>query len=83
LKRSNPLNESQKKNQEFSDRPPSPSVSNTESQNTAGSATQVSSEPPSLKEKHKSGQKRAPEEEPTTVSEYFFGDIFIEVDETE
>jgi transcription factor TFIIIB component B'' len=43
----------------------------------------VSSEPPSLKEKHKSGQKRAPEEEPTTVSEYFFGDIFIEVDETE
>lgn len=31
----------------------------------------------------KGGQNRVPEEEPTTVSEYFFNDIFIEVDETE
>ncbi|XP_040852047.1 transcription factor TFIIIB component B'' homolog [Ochotona curzoniae] len=30
-----------------------------------------------------SGQHAAPAEEPTTVSEYFFNDIFIEVDEAE
>ncbi|XP_045421786.1 transcription factor TFIIIB component B'' homolog isoform X3 [Lemur catta] len=79
LKRSNPFSESQKKNQESSDLLPSPSVVvNNHSENIGCSTTQ-----PSLKEGCKSGQNRAPEEEPTTVSEYFFGDIFIEVDETE
>uniref|UniRef100_A0A5F7ZQL4 B double prime 1, subunit of RNA polymerase III transcription initiation factor IIIB n=1 Tax=Macaca mulatta TaxID=9544 RepID=A0A5F7ZQL4_MACMU len=83
LKRSNPFNESQKKNQDSSDPLPSPSVINTQSKNISSSATQVSCDQPLLKEGHKSAQKRAPQGEPTTVSEYFFNDIFIEVDETE
>lgn len=41
LKRSNPLSESQKKIQESSDQPPSPSVVDTQSENTGSSATQV------------------------------------------
>ncbi|XP_050649486.1 transcription factor TFIIIB component B'' homolog isoform X10 [Macaca thibetana thibetana] len=83
LKRSNPFNESQKKNQDSSHPLPSPSVINTQSKNISSSATQVSCDQPLLKEGHKSAQKRAPQGEPTTVSEYFFNDIFIEVDETE
>ncbi|XP_032704786.1 transcription factor TFIIIB component B'' homolog isoform X5 [Lontra canadensis] len=83
LKRSNPLSESQKKIQESSDQPPSPSVVDTQSENTGSSATQASCDRPLPKEECKSSQNRVPEEEPTTVSEYFFGDIFIEVDETE
>ncbi|XP_023366629.1 transcription factor TFIIIB component B'' homolog [Otolemur garnettii] len=83
LKRSNPFSESQKKNQESSDLLPSPSVINNHSENIGCLATQVSSGQPSLKEACKSGQKRRREEEPTTVSEYFFSDIFIEVDEKE
>ncbi|XP_053445085.1 transcription factor TFIIIB component B'' homolog isoform X2 [Nycticebus coucang] len=83
LKRSNPFSESQKKNQESSDLLPSPSVVNNHSENIGCSATQVSSGQPSLKEACKGGQKQRREEEPTTVSEYFFSDIFIEVDEKE
>ncbi|XP_077923340.1 transcription factor TFIIIB component B'' homolog [Halichoerus grypus] len=83
LKRSNPLTESQKKIQESSDQLPSPRVVDTPSESTGSSATQVSCDPPLPKEECKSGQNRVPEEEPTTVSEYFFSDIFIEVDETE
>ncbi|XP_008689539.2 transcription factor TFIIIB component B'' homolog [Ursus maritimus] len=83
LKRSNPLNESQKKIQESSDQLPSPSVVDTQSESIGSSATQVSCDRPLPKEECKSGQNRVPEEEPTTVSEYFFSDIFIEVDETE
>ncbi|XP_077616558.1 transcription factor TFIIIB component B'' homolog, partial [Crocuta crocuta] len=83
LKRSNPLNESQKKTQESSDLLPSPSVVvNTESENIGSSPAQVSSDHPLPKEECKTGQNRAPEEGPTTVSEYFFSDIFIQVDET-
>uniref|UniRef100_A0A2K5E881 BDP1ral transcription factor IIIB subunit n=1 Tax=Aotus nancymaae TaxID=37293 RepID=A0A2K5E881_AOTNA len=82
FKRSNPVNESQKKNEESSDPLPSPSVINTQSENISSSATKVSCDQPLLKG-YKSGQKWAPEGEPTTVSEYFFNDIFIEVDETE
>uniref|UniRef100_A0ABI8AAU5 Myb-like domain-containing protein n=1 Tax=Felis catus TaxID=9685 RepID=A0ABI8AAU5_FELCA len=83
LKRSNPLNESQKKTQESSDLLPSPSVVvNTESENIGSSPAQVSYDRPLPKEECKTGQTRAPEEGPTTVSEYFFSDIFIEVDET-
>nr|XP_017825360.3 transcription factor TFIIIB component B'' homolog isoform X3 [Callithrix jacchus] len=82
FKRSNPVNESQKKNGESSDPLPSPSVINTQSENISSSATKVSCDQPLLKG-YKSGQKWAPEGEPTTVSEYFFNDIFIEVDETE
>ncbi|XP_039111997.1 transcription factor TFIIIB component B'' homolog isoform X2 [Hyaena hyaena] len=83
LKRSNPLNESQKKTQESSDLLPSPSVVvNTESENIGSSPAQVSSDRPLPKEECKTGQNRAPEEGPTTVSEYFFSDIFIQVDET-
>nr|XP_054541033.1 transcription factor TFIIIB component B'' homolog isoform X7 [Pan troglodytes] len=83
LKRSNPFNESQEKNRESSDLLPSPSVITTQSENISSSATQVSCDQPLLKEGYKSAQKRAPQGEPTTVSEYFFNDIFIEVDETE
>ncbi|KAM6156526.1 transcription factor TFIIIB component B'' homolog [Erethizon dorsatum] len=86
LKRSNPPDETQKKSQASSDVLPPPSdVTSTQAEDTGSSATQVSCDQPSLKEEQcKSGQKRAPEtEEPTTVSEYFFGDIFIEVDEAE
>lgn len=86
LQVSNPLSESQKTTPEPSDPPPSPSVvANTQSTNTGNtgsSATQVSSNP-LPKEECKGGQKRVPEEEPTTISEYFFSDIFIQVDETE
>ncbi|XP_008066074.1 transcription factor TFIIIB component B'' homolog isoform X1 [Carlito syrichta] len=81
-KRSNPVNESQKKNRESSDLPASPSVINTQSENTGSSAAQISHDRPLLKKGCKSGQNRAPEEEAASVSEYFFNDIFIEVDET-
>ncbi|KAF3821739.1 hypothetical protein GH733_009781 [Mirounga leonina] len=83
LKRSNPLTESQKKIQESSDQLPSARVVDTPSESIGSSATQVSCDPPLPKEECRSGQNRVPEEEPTTVSEYFFSDIFIEVDETE
>ncbi|XP_054208894.1 transcription factor TFIIIB component B'' homolog isoform X4 [Homo sapiens] len=83
LKRSNPFNESQEKNRESSDLLPSPSVITTQSENISSSAAQVSCDQPLLKEGYKSAQKRAPQGEATTVSEYFFNDIFIEVDETE
>ncbi|KAK2117979.1 Transcription factor TFIIIB component B, partial [Saguinus oedipus] len=77
FKRSNPVNESQKKNGESSDPLPSPSVINNQSENISSSATKVSCDQPLLKG-YKSGQKWAPEGEPNTVSEYFFNDIFIE-----
>ncbi|KAL1783607.1 transcription factor TFIIIB component B-like isoform X2 [Sigmodon hispidus] len=83
LKKSNILNASQKKNEESSDPLSSPSVTDTQSDNTGSSATQVSSDQPSLKEKCTNGPKRASDEEVTTVSEFVFNDIFIEVDETE
>lgn len=86
LKKPNPLNASQKKNQESSDPLPSPSVTDTLTDNPASSessATEVSSDQPLLEEKCKSGPKGASEQEVTTVSEFVFSDIFIEVDETE
>ncbi|XP_070268248.1 transcription factor TFIIIB component B'' homolog isoform X2 [Myotis yumanensis] len=83
LKRSNPLSESQKKVQESSNIHPSPSVVNTQSENIGSSATQVSCDRSLPKEECKSVQNQALEEEPTSVSEYFFSDIFIEVDKTE
>ncbi|XP_041622628.1 transcription factor TFIIIB component B'' homolog isoform X1 [Vulpes lagopus] len=83
LRRSNPLHESQKKVHESSDQLPSPSVVNTQSESIDSSAAQVSCDRPLPKEECKSVQNRVPEEEPTTVSEYFFSDIFIEVDQTE
>lgn len=88
LRKPNPLNASQKKNQnqETSDPLPSPSVTDTPSDNTGNSessATQVSSDQPLLEEKCKNGPKGASEEEVTPVSEFVFSDIFIEVDETE
>ncbi|XP_065761833.1 transcription factor TFIIIB component B'' homolog isoform X3 [Muntiacus reevesi] len=82
LKRSNLPSVSQKKTQESSD-VPSRSVDNTQPTNNDSSATQVSSNRPLPKGECKGGQTRVPEEEPTTVSEYFFNDIFIEVDEPE
>ncbi|XP_051038794.1 transcription factor TFIIIB component B'' homolog [Phodopus roborovskii] len=83
LKKSNLVNANQKKN-ESSDPLPSPSVvTDTQSDNTGSSATQVSSDQPPIKEKCKNGPKRASEEEATTVSEFVLDDIFIEVDETE
>ncbi|XP_048224457.1 transcription factor TFIIIB component B'' homolog [Perognathus longimembris pacificus] len=78
LKRSSTLKEDHKKHQESSN---VLTTVNTQSQNTGSLAAQVSSDQPSLKGECKSGQKRAPEDEPPTVSEYFFGDIFIEMDE--
>ncbi|XP_062068202.1 transcription factor TFIIIB component B'' homolog isoform X2 [Lepus europaeus] len=84
LKRSAPLNEGQKKNPETSDALPSPGVvANTQSENVGDSAAQDSRDQPLLTEECKSGQKQVPAEEPTSVSEYFFNDIFIEVDEIE
>ncbi|XP_027257434.1 transcription factor TFIIIB component B'' homolog isoform X2 [Cricetulus griseus] len=82
LKKSNVVTANQKKN-ESSDPLPSPSVTDTQSDNPGTSASQVSSDQPLLKEKCKNGPKRASEEEATTVSEFVFNDIFIEVDETE
>lgn len=84
LKRSNPLSESQKKIQEASDLLPSPSVvANTHSENISSSATKASCDPSLPKEVCKSVQNQALDEEPPVVSEHFFSDIFIEVDETE
>ncbi|XP_052015316.1 transcription factor TFIIIB component B'' homolog isoform X2 [Apodemus sylvaticus] len=86
LRKPNPLNASQKKNQESSDPLPSPSVTDTPCENTGNSessAAQVSSDQPLLEEKSKNGPKGASEEEVTPVSEFVFSDIFIEVDETE
>ncbi|KAH0506432.1 Transcription factor TFIIIB component B''-like protein [Microtus ochrogaster] len=84
LKKPNLLNTSQKKSEESSSDPlPSPSITDPQSDDTGKSAAQVSSEQPSLKEKCKSGPRQACEEEATTVSEFVFSDIFIEVDETE
>ncbi|KAK1345201.1 hypothetical protein QTO34_013911 [Cnephaeus nilssonii] len=83
LKRSNPLSESQKKVEESSDMHPSPSIVNTQSENIGSSATQVSCDRSLPKEECKSVHNQALEEEPNTVSEYFFSDIFIEVDKTE
>ncbi|KAF4024308.1 hypothetical protein G4228_016252 [Cervus hanglu yarkandensis] len=83
LKRSNLPSVSQKKTQESSDVPSRSVVDNTQPTNNDSSATQVSSNRPLPKGECKGGQNRVPEEEPTTVSEYFFNDIFIEVDEPE
>ncbi|CAI9156264.1 unnamed protein product [Rangifer tarandus platyrhynchus] len=83
LKRSNLPSVSQKKTQESSDVPSRSVVDNTQPTNNDSSATQVSSNHPLPKGECKGGQNRVPEEEPTTVSEYFFNDIFIEVDEPE
>ncbi|XP_037656758.1 transcription factor TFIIIB component B'' homolog isoform X2 [Choloepus didactylus] len=84
LKRSNPLTESEEKAPKSSDLLPSPGIVNIQTKNTGNSVTQASSNQPLLKEACKSGKNRwASEKEPTTVSEYFFGDIFIEVDEAE
>ncbi|XP_075832340.1 transcription factor TFIIIB component B'' homolog isoform X4 [Microtus pennsylvanicus] len=84
LKKPNLLNTSQKKSEQSSSDPlPSPSITDPQSDDTGKSAAQVSSDQPSLKEKCKSGPKQACEEEATTVSEFVFNDIFIEVDETE
>lgn len=83
FKRSNPLSESQKKVQESSDVPPSPSGVNTQSEDIGNSATQVSCDRSLPKEECKSVHNQALEEQPNTISEYFFNDIFIEVDKTE
>ncbi|KAM8812641.1 transcription factor TFIIIB component B'' homolog [Rhynchonycteris naso] len=83
LKRSKPRSEGQKTIKETSDLPPSLSVGNTQSENIGSSATQVSSDRSLPKEECKRVQRRVLEAEPTTVSEYFFNDIFIEVDEIE
>ncbi|XP_055277869.1 transcription factor TFIIIB component B'' homolog [Moschus berezovskii] len=83
LKRSNLPSVSQKKTQESSDVQSPSVVDNTQPTNNDSSATQVSCNRPLPKGECKGGQNRVPEEEPVTVSEYFFNDIFIEVDETE
>ncbi|XP_006900108.1 PREDICTED: transcription factor TFIIIB component B'' homolog [Elephantulus edwardii] len=83
LKKSNPPSESQKNPQEPLDPLPSSSVVNTPSENIANLAAQVPSDQPLLKEGSKRDQKQASEEESVSISEYFFNDIFIEVDETE
>ncbi|XP_055968390.1 transcription factor TFIIIB component B'' homolog [Sorex fumeus] len=85
LKRSNSSSERQKTNTESSDVLPSSSGVSPASENLSSSAaaSQVSCDHPLLEEKCKSGSNQTPGEEPTTVSEYFFGDIFIEVDETQ
>ncbi|XP_036081300.1 transcription factor TFIIIB component B'' homolog isoform X4 [Rousettus aegyptiacus] len=81
LKRSGLPYASHKKFQESSDLLPSPSVVNTHSENIDSSA-QVSCDCSFPKEECRNVQNQVLEEEPTTVSEYFFSDIFIEVDET-
>ncbi|XP_021517591.1 transcription factor TFIIIB component B'' homolog isoform X2 [Meriones unguiculatus] len=83
LKKSNILNASQKKIPESSDPLPSPSVTDTQPDNTGNSPAQVSCDQPLQTENGEDGPKRAPEEEATTVSELVFSDIFIEVDEAE
>ncbi|XP_036888327.1 transcription factor TFIIIB component B'' homolog isoform X2 [Sturnira hondurensis] len=83
LKRSKPLSESQKKVEESSGLLSSPSVDNTQPENVGSSAAQVSCDCSLPKEERKSAQNQALEEESSTISEYFFNDIFIEVDETE
>ncbi|XP_051028423.1 transcription factor TFIIIB component B'' homolog [Acomys russatus] len=84
LKKSNPLNASQKKSPESSAPLSSPCVTEAQSDSAGSSAAaQVSSDQPLQKEKCKNGPKRASEEEVTTVSEFVIDNIFIEVNETE
>nr|XP_044989421.1 transcription factor TFIIIB component B'' homolog isoform X2 [Jaculus jaculus] len=83
LKKLNLHNESPKKSQESSDSLPSTSVATDIQSKNTGSSTQISSEQPLLNGNHKNERKRTSQEEPTTISESFFGDIFIKVDENE
>ncbi|KAM5264381.1 transcription factor TFIIIB component B'' homolog [Ctenodactylus gundi] len=82
LKRTHPLSEKQKKTQESSGVLPSPGAASPPAEGTGRPVAQVPE--PLLKKQRKGGQNRALEsDELTTVSEHFFSDIFIEVEEAE
>ncbi|KAM6224343.1 transcription factor TFIIIB component B'' homolog [Rhynchocyon petersi] len=83
LKRSHVPNASQEKLQEPSDPLPSSSAGNPPSENTDSAAAQVPSDQLLMKEECKSDQNQISEGESVSISEYFFNDIFIEVDEAD
>ncbi|XP_072462389.1 transcription factor TFIIIB component B'' homolog isoform X1 [Notamacropus eugenii] len=77
------VNESKRKKQDSCSLPPTSAESHSEASTVSSSAPQVSCDQSFEEEKCKSDQKMETEEEPTKVTEYFFSDIFMEVDETE
>ncbi|XP_036620250.1 transcription factor TFIIIB component B'' homolog [Trichosurus vulpecula] len=77
------LNESKRKKQDSCPLPPPSAESHSEASTVSSSTPQVSCDQSFEEEKCKSDQKMETEEEPTKVTEYFFSDIFMEVDETE
>ncbi|XP_043821655.1 transcription factor TFIIIB component B'' homolog isoform X2 [Dromiciops gliroides] len=83
FRRPTPLNESKRKKQDSCPLPPTSSESHSETSPMSNSAPQVSCDQSLEEESCKSDQKMETEEEPTKVTEYFFSDIFMEVDETE
>ncbi|XP_027719977.1 transcription factor TFIIIB component B'' homolog isoform X2 [Vombatus ursinus] len=77
------LNESKRKKQDPCPLPPTSAESPSEASTVSSSTPQVSCDQSFEEEKCKSDQKMETEEEPTKVTEYFFSDIFMEVDEAE
>ncbi|XP_068941093.1 transcription factor TFIIIB component B'' homolog isoform X2 [Petaurus breviceps papuanus] len=77
------LNGSKRKKQDSCPLPPTSAESHSEASTVSSSAPQVSCDQSFEEEKCKSDQKMETEEEPTKITEYFFGDIFMEVDEAE
>ncbi|XP_074060313.1 transcription factor TFIIIB component B'' homolog isoform X2 [Macrotis lagotis] len=83
FRRSTLLNESKRKKEDDCPPPPTSAESHSEASTISSSTPQVSCDQSFEEESCKNVQKMETEEEPTKVTEYFFSDIFMEVDETE
>ncbi|KAM9101510.1 transcription factor TFIIIB component B'' homolog isoform 1-T1 [Sarcophilus harrisii] len=77
------LNESKRKKQDSCPLPSTSAESHSEASSISNSTPQVSCDQSFEEESCKNDQKMETEEEPTKVTEYFFSDIFMEVDEAE
>ncbi|XP_051848515.1 transcription factor TFIIIB component B'' homolog [Antechinus flavipes] len=77
------LNESKRKKQDSCPLPSISAESHSEASTISNSTPQVSCDQSFEEESYKRDQKMETEEEPTKVTEYFFSDIFMEVDEAE
>ncbi|XP_007486561.1 transcription factor TFIIIB component B'' homolog isoform X1 [Monodelphis domestica] len=83
IKRPVLLNEGKRKKQDSCPLPPASAETHSEAGTVSSSTPQVSCDQSVEEESCKSDQKMETEEEPTKVAEYFFSDIFMEVDETQ
>ncbi|XP_074851513.1 transcription factor TFIIIB component B'' homolog isoform X2 [Carettochelys insculpta] len=81
LKRPTPSAETTTDTQESHSLPSSSRLTSAECANIGTAAVQVSSESAEKEGSYTKGQEK--EEEPTRISEYFFGDIFMEVNDSE